>query len=72
MLLRCNNLLASLLVTCAEPLSSTYPKIMAFLSQEGEEMDDYLDNRTEHARFRETTAFQVHTGSEEETLAVPV
>lgn len=71
-LLRCNNLLASLLVTCAEPLSSTYPKIMALFSQEGRKMGDYLDNRTEHACFRETTACQVHTGSEEETLAMPV
>ena len=45
---------------------------MAFLNQEGKKIYDYLENRREHVRFRETTVCQGQTGSEEAALAMPV
>lgn len=45
---------------------------MAFLTQEGKKVDDYLEYRREHVCFRETTLCQGQTGSEEETLAMPI
>lgn len=45
-------------------LSRIYPKIMAFLNQDGQEIADYLENRTDSAFFREATVCQGQTGSQ--------